>query len=105
MDGDRRIRDLGTLAGQTFRFESRFPGQDPRYAIASNHHVIEARTDIDLNVAPCEGGRTNIKANFRHPSQLEGDIGLFIGKSPVPVRRAASIDEDLVKRLVHVFKA
>lgn len=57
--------------------------------------VLDARPDLEIETTPCAEGRSQITVDFAYPSELPGEISLFIGDSPAPVKTAPSLDESI----------
>jgi hypothetical protein len=89
LDGDLRVRNLEQHLG-TLQFQSRFSNTPGGY-----NQVIEARPDVNVGVETCVAGQSVLAADFVHPSEVPGEILLFLGDSPSAVTRGPSLYESV----------
>jgi hypothetical protein len=89
LDGDLHVRNLEQHLG-TLQFQSRFSNTPGGY-----NQVIEARPDVDIGVETCVAGQSVLTANFVHPSEVPGEILLFLGDSPAAMSMGPSLYESI----------
>lgn len=67
-----------------------------RWGMLSGYNVvIDARPDLQIETTPCADGRSRITADFAYPSELPGEITLYLEDSPAPMTAGSSLDESV----------
>lgn len=89
LDGDLRVRNLEQHLG-TLQFQSRFSNSPGGY-----NQVIDARPDVDIVVETCVAGQSVLTAKFVHPSEVPGEVLLFLGDSPSAMTRGPELNESI----------
>ncbi len=87
MEGDHRVRNLEEYLG-IVQFQSRNGGRPGNFNL-----VIEARPELKIETAPCVDGHSTLTADFVYPSELGGEIRLWLGDSPAAMTRKSSLNE------------
>ncbi len=91
MDNDKRVRNLEQYIG-TVQFQSRF-SNDSRFGPSRGgyNQIIEARPNVTIETQPCVDGQSVLIANFAHPSEVWGEILVYIGDSSGTIARGPSV--------------
>ena len=86
---DRRVRNLEQHLG-IVQFQSRFSDTRGGY-----NQIIEARPDVIIEIQTCVDGQSILTANFAHPSEVWGEILVYLGDSAGAMNRGPSLYEGI----------
>lgn len=89
MSNDKRVRNLEQYIGLV-QFQSRFSNLRGGY-----NQIIEARPNVTIETQTCVDGQSVLIANFTHPSEVPGEILVYLGDSPGAMNRGPSLYEGI----------
>lgn len=87
MDRDYQVHNLEQYLG-VVQFKKRRAEVPDSYNL-----IIDARPELKIETAPCVDGHSTLTAEFVYPSELDGDIRLWLGDSPAAMTRKKALNE------------